>query len=118
MALADIRGGARNEEGIAAALPRLAGRFGTRFQAGEAIRAQHAHTTTYIPAQLPDGVVFVENAEEVKAVVIREKGSSLTEDELVAWSKEQLAAYKYPRIVEFVDALPMTATGKILKREL
>ncbi len=70
MALADIRGGARNEEGIAAALPRLAGRFGTRFQAGEAIRAQHAHTTTYIPAQLPDGVVFVENVEEVKAVVL------------------------------------------------
>src|SRR5690606_38272285 len=33
------------------------------------MRAQHAHTTTYIPAQLPDGVVFVENAEEVKAVV-------------------------------------------------
>ncbi|WP_439605354.1 FAD-binding oxidoreductase [Shinella sp.] len=69
MALADIRGGARNHEGIAAALPRLAERFGTRFQTGEAIRAQHAHTTTYIPAQLPDGVVFVESAEEVKAVV-------------------------------------------------
>ena len=41
-----------------------------------------------------------------------------TEDELVAWGKEQMAGYKYPRIVEFVDALPMTATGKILKREL
>ena len=39
-------------------------------------------------------------------------------DELVAWGKEQMAAYKYPRIVEFVDTLPMTATGKILKREL
>jgi long-chain acyl-CoA synthetase len=42
----------------------------------------------------------------------------VTEDELVAWAKEQMAGYKYPRIVEFVDALPMTATGKILKREL
>ncbi|WP_411032581.1 FAD-binding oxidoreductase [Shinella sp. BYT-45] len=69
MALADIRGGARNEKGIAEALPRLAERFGRRFQTGEAIRIQHAHTTTYIPPQLPDGVVFVENAEEVKAVV-------------------------------------------------
>ena len=49
---------------------------------------------------------------------LREDGASLTEDELVAWAKEQMAAYKYPRIVEFVDALPMTATGKILKREL
>jgi long-chain acyl-CoA synthetase len=58
------------------------------------------------------------HGEEVKAVVIREDGSDLTEDELVAWAKEQMAAYKYPRIVEFVPELPMTATGKILKREL
>ena len=36
----------------------------------------------------------------------------------MAWAKEQMAAYKYPRIVEFRDDLPMTATGKILKREL
>ncbi|MGJ7041398.1 D-lactate dehydrogenase (cytochrome) [Shinella sp. BE166] len=69
MALTDIKGGARNEAGIAEALARLADRFGPRFQTGEAIRSQHAHTTTYIPAQLPDGVVFVETAEEVKAVV-------------------------------------------------
>ena len=39
-------------------------------------------------------------------------------EELVGWCKERLAAYKYPRIVEIVDSLPMTATGKILKREL
>ena len=44
-------------------------RFGDRFQTGEAIRAQHAHTTTYIPAQLPDGVVFPESAAEVEAIV-------------------------------------------------
>lgn len=69
MALADIRRGARNEQGIAEILPRLAERFGQRFQTGEAIRTQHAHTTTYIPAQLPDGVVFVESAEEVKAII-------------------------------------------------
>ena len=37
---------------------------------------------------------------------------------MVACAKEQMAAYKYPRIVEFVETLPMTATGKILKREL
>jgi long-chain acyl-CoA synthetase len=56
--------------------------------------------------------------EEVKAFIVRKPGASLTEDELVSWSREQLASYKYPRIVEFRDALPMTATGKILKREL
>ena len=69
MALADIRSGVRNEKGIAEVLPRLAAHFGERFQTGEAIRSQHAHTTTYIPAQLPDGVVFAGNAEDVQAVV-------------------------------------------------
>jgi long-chain acyl-CoA synthetase len=38
--------------------------------------------------------------------------------ELLTWGKEQMAAYKYPRIIEFVSTLPMTSTGKILKREL
>jgi long-chain acyl-CoA synthetase len=37
---------------------------------------------------------------------------------VIAWSKERLAAYKYPRFVEVRDRLPMTATGKILKRAL
>ncbi|MCW2812821.1 MAG: lcfB 3 [Nocardioides sp.] len=64
------------------------------------------------------GVAHDSHGEEIKAVVIREKGASVTEDELVAWGKEQMAGYKYPRIVQFVDELPMTATGKILKREL
>ena len=56
--------------------------------------------------------------EEVKAYVIRQPGATATEDELVAWCRAEMASYKYPRVVEFRDALPMTATGKILKREL
>ncbi|RNL60424.1 long-chain fatty acid--CoA ligase [Nocardioides marmoriginsengisoli] len=64
------------------------------------------------------GIPHESHGEEVKAFVIRNAGAAITEDELVAWGKEQMAAYKYPRIVAFVDALPMTATGKILKREL
>jgi long-chain acyl-CoA synthetase len=64
------------------------------------------------------GVPHDSHGEEIKAVVILEDGAEVTEDELVAWAKEQMAAYKYPRIVEFVPQLPMTATGKILKREL
>ena len=64
------------------------------------------------------GVPHESHGEEIKAVVIRKDGATVTEDELVAWGKEQMAGYKYPRIVQFVDALPMTATGKILKREL
>ena len=64
------------------------------------------------------GVPHESHGEEIKAVVILVPGASVTEDELVAWGKEQMASYKYPRIVQFVDALPMTSTGKILKREL
>ncbi|MPZ60247.1 MAG: long-chain-fatty-acid--CoA ligase [Propionibacteriales bacterium] len=64
------------------------------------------------------GVPHEEHGEEVKAFVIRNDGAEISEDELIAWCKEQMASYKYPRIVEFRDQLPMTATGKILKREL
>ncbi|GAA1940593.1 long-chain-fatty-acid--CoA ligase [Nocardioides marmoribigeumensis] len=64
------------------------------------------------------GVPHDSHGEEVKAFVIKKEGAEVTEDELVAWAKEQMASYKYPRIVEFRDELPMTATGKILKREL
>jgi long-chain acyl-CoA synthetase len=64
------------------------------------------------------GVPDESHGEEIKAVVIRKEGADLTEAELVAWCKEQMAAYKYPRHVEFVTSLPMTSTGKILKREL
>jgi len=64
------------------------------------------------------GVPHESHGEEIKAFVIPEKGASVTGEELVAWAKEQMAGYKYPRTVEVVDDLPMTATGKILKREL
>ncbi len=64
------------------------------------------------------GVPHEALGEEVKAYVIRRPGAEVTEDELVAWCKGEMASYKYPRVVEFRDSLPMTATGKILKREL
>jgi long-chain acyl-CoA synthetase len=64
------------------------------------------------------GVPHESHGEEIKAVVIRQPGATVTEEELVAWSREQMAAYKYPRIVQFVETLPMTATGKLLKRAL
>ena len=64
------------------------------------------------------GVPHESHGEEIKAYVILADGASITEDELVAWGKEQMASYKYPRAVEIRDSLPMTATGKILKREL
>mgnify|MGYP001382672166 CR=1 FL=1 len=69
MALKDVRAGIRNEEGIATVLGILKQSFGERFQTGQAFREQHAHTTSYLTSQLPDGVVFVESADDVKAVV-------------------------------------------------
>jgi long-chain acyl-CoA synthetase len=64
------------------------------------------------------GVTHESFGEEVKAFVILREGATLSEEDLVAWGKDQMAGYKYPRTVEFRDSLPMTATGKILKREL
>ncbi|GAA1742045.1 long-chain fatty acid--CoA ligase [Aeromicrobium alkaliterrae] len=65
------------------------------------------------------GVPHESHGEEIKAVVVKNKDhDDVTEETLVAWGKEQFAAYKYPRLVEFTDELPMTSTGKILKREL
>jgi long-chain acyl-CoA synthetase len=56
--------------------------------------------------------------EEVRAVVVLKQGESMSEDDVIAYCKERLAAYKYPRSVEFRDELPKNATGKILKKEL
>ncbi|MFN2143330.1 MAG: long-chain-fatty-acid--CoA ligase [Candidatus Promineifilaceae bacterium] len=64
------------------------------------------------------GVPDESHGEEVKAFVILNSGAEESPDEIVAWCKENMAAYKYPRIIELRESLPMTATGKILKREL
>jgi long-chain acyl-CoA synthetase len=56
--------------------------------------------------------------EEVAAAVSLQEGKDATPDELRAWMKERVAAYKYPRRIWFLDDLPKTPTGKILKREI
>ena len=56
--------------------------------------------------------------EEIKAYLVLKPDQTATVDEMMDFAKEGLAAYKYPRYIEFRSALPMTATGKILKREL
>jgi long-chain acyl-CoA synthetase len=56
--------------------------------------------------------------ETVKAVIVLRPDVTAGGDELVAFLREQLAAYKLPRIVEFVDELPRTPSGKVLKRQL
>jgi len=64
------------------------------------------------------GVPHEELGEEVAAVVAMKEGASATEEEVITFTIERLASYKYPRRVTFMDELPKTATGKILKREL
>jgi long-chain acyl-CoA synthetase len=64
------------------------------------------------------GVPHETHGEEVKAVVVLRAGRQATPEAIVEWCKERMAAYKYPRIVAIVESLPMTATGKILKRAL
>ena len=64
------------------------------------------------------GVPHESHGEEVKAIIALKEGQTLTEEEVIAYTKQHLAAYKYPRIVEFRQELPKGPTGKILKREL
>jgi long-chain acyl-CoA synthetase len=64
------------------------------------------------------GVPHESHGEEVKAIVALSPDAKATSDELQAFCKDRLAAYKYPRIVEIIAELPKGPTGKILKREL
>jgi long-chain acyl-CoA synthetase len=63
---------------------------------------------------VPDDV----HGQEVHAAVIARPGASVDGDEIVAYVKEHLAAYKFPRVVHVMDAFPIGASGKVLKREL
>ncbi|MEN5298618.1 FAD-linked oxidase C-terminal domain-containing protein [Brucella sp. TWI559] len=69
MSLQNVVALQRNEEGIAAAVAILKQRFGERAQTGQAIRQQHGHTTTYVPTQAPDIVIFAQNTQDVQDVV-------------------------------------------------
>jgi long-chain acyl-CoA synthetase len=64
------------------------------------------------------GVPDEYRGETVKAFVSLKPGKAATPEEIIAFSKERLAAYKYPRQVEILDEVPKTVTGKLLRREL
>ncbi len=64
------------------------------------------------------GIADDYRGETVKAFVSLKPGESVTEEALIAFCRERMAAYKYPRQIEFVEDLPKTASGKILRRQL
>ncbi|MET7713362.1 FadD3 family acyl-CoA ligase [Streptomyces sp. NPDC005407] len=64
------------------------------------------------------GVPDARLGEVGKAYAVRHRGSTLTADDLIAWSRREMANYKVPREVEFVGELPRNASGKVLKTEL
>jgi len=64
------------------------------------------------------GVPDPYHGETVKAVVSLKPSQAVGAEELVAFCRERMAAYKYPRVVDIVPDLPKTPTGKIMRRAL
>ena len=75
---------------------------------------KHSSVATCAVIGLPDDVW----GEKVHAVVVLQPGESVSEQELSEFCRDQIAGYKIPRSYDFVDALPISGAGKILKREL
>ncbi len=111
--------GTRDEEGYFTVVDRLKDlilRGGFNVYPREVEEVLMTHPDVSLAAVI--GVPHEEHGEEIKAFVVLREGASCTPDDLIGWSREQMAAYKYPRIVAFRSELPMNATGKILRRAL
>jgi long-chain acyl-CoA synthetase len=80
----------------------------------EAVLSQHPAVQLSAVIAVPDDKV----GEEVAAIVMLKPGVEATEDEIGAFVKERVAAYKYPRIVRIVGDLPLGPTGKVVKRAI
>lgn len=82
----------------------------------EALMSEHEAISQVACIGVPDP----KKEEIVKAFIVLKppyKGR-ISEDEMIDWAKEKMAAYKYPRSVEFIDSLPATSSGKVLRRLL
>ncbi|MFP5405556.1 MAG: AMP-binding enzyme, partial [Gammaproteobacteria bacterium] len=64
------------------------------------------------------GIPHPQKGEQVAAAIVVKAGHALTPDQVTAWCREEIAAYKIPARIDIVDELPKSATGKILKRVL
>ena len=68
--------------------------------------------------QLQPEAFIAEQVEAVRAAVVLKPGRAASPDEIIAFCRENLAAYKAPKQVDFLDELPKTATGKIQRYKL
>ena len=64
------------------------------------------------------GIPDERRGENVKSFIVLAEGHTITPTELIAYSREQLAPYKIPRLIEFLDELPKSTVLKVLRREL
>jgi long-chain acyl-CoA synthetase len=92
----------------------IAGGFNIYPREVEEVLARHPAVVEVSVAGIPDP----KRGETVKAWIVKKPDDPTTADEIIEWSKKELAAYKYPRHIEFRDELPKTTVGKVLKREL
>ena len=109
----------RVEDGFVKILDRvtdiiIVGGFNVYPQEVELVLHAHPAVKTAIVVGMPHPV----NGEVPKAFIQKVEGANITGQEIVRYCKEQLAHYKVPRKVEFVDSFPLSGTGKILRRVL
>ena len=64
------------------------------------------------------GIPHEQWGESIHAVVVTKPGDAVPEDELLSFAQQRLTHYKRPRSIQFVEYLPLSATGKVLKKQL
>lgn len=92
----------------------IAGGFNIYPREIEEVLFEHPAVREAVVAGVPDRY----RGETVKAYIVLKEGASLTEEDVIAYCRSKLAAYKVPRLVEFRAELPKTAVGKVLRRFL
>ena len=92
----------------------IAGGFNVYPREIDEVLHQHPKVQVGVTVGMPDAY----RGETVKAFVVLKPGQTATEQEIIAFCRERLAAYKAPKLVEFRDALPLSAVGKVLRRML
>jgi len=92
----------------------IVGGFNVYPQEVEGVLNRHPDITASVAVGMPHTV----NGELVKAFIMREKASSLSERDVIDYCKKELAHFKVPRKIEFLDSFPLSPTGKILRRKL